>query len=325
MGLVEIQFPTDQAYDSEFSPGWNTGILELDSGAEERVSRWDVPRHRYDLAHSVRTIDNLNTIKTFYVARQGAANGFRFKDWQDFNSSSTNRGTVAFGDQDIGTGTGSLTTFQLRKKYSSGGVDVYRKITKPVSGTVLVGVNGVNQASGWTVNTTTGLVTFTTAPANGLVVTAGFEFDVPVRFEKEADEALRMTYENYEQGNMSIPIVEVLDEEAQADDFPYGGSKLLSPFIENTTITVSEARFWRLNPTVAIKRLILPKATALAGGGPYFVLRNAGAVSTDLYEQASPVTNPETTLSITLVVNDMVECWVGKDTDGTTNKWFFIQ
>ncbi len=57
-----------------------------------------------------------------------------------------------------------------------------RTITKPVAGTVQVYLDGVEQPSGWSVDTTTGLVTFGVPPTLGVEVTAGFEFDVPVRF-----------------------------------------------------------------------------------------------------------------------------------------------
>jgi uncharacterized protein (TIGR02217 family) len=111
-------------------------------------------------------------------------------------------------DQQLGTGTGSLTTFALVKRYVSGAITHIRPITKPVAGTVLIALNGVNQATGWSVNTTTGIVTFTAAPANGVLVTAGFAFDVPVRFDTDV---LTGTFDSplYQSFN-DLPIVEVL-------------------------------------------------------------------------------------------------------------------
>jgi len=81
---------------------------------------------------------------------------------------------------------GTATLYQLTKRYTSGAQSWTRAITKPVAGTVTIALNGTSQASGWSVSTTTGLITFTTAPAAGVAITAGFEFDVPVRFDTDA-------------------------------------------------------------------------------------------------------------------------------------------
>jgi uncharacterized protein (TIGR02217 family) len=121
----------------------------------------------------------------FFEARNGRLYGFRFKDWSDFKSSlpSMARG---FADQPIGTGTGSNRFFQLAKTYTSGAQSWTRAIVKPVAGTVRVALGGVEQLSGWTVDTTTGIVSFTTAPGSGVAVAAGFDFDVPVRFDSDS-------------------------------------------------------------------------------------------------------------------------------------------
>lgn len=323
MGFHEVSFPQDQAYDSEFAAGFNTNIIELDSGLEERVSRWSGPRHQYDLSHTVRSIANLNTIKTFYVARQGAANGFRFKDWTDYSSNADGRTAPTDSDQDIGTGDASKTQFQLVKKYTSGPTTRTRKITKPVSGSVLIAFDGTPQGSGWTVNTATGIVTFGTAPGSGVVVTAGYEFEVPVRFGEEADEALNLTYEAYEQANMSIPVIELIDEAAGPEEFFYGGAYNIA-YTEDITIVVANGRVIRLNPTVATSKVILPNATLQAGGGPYFYLKNEGSIGTDLYEANTDPEAAPADLSKQLAVNDNVVCVIGLDTDGTTKKWYIL-
>ena len=133
----------------------------------------------------------------FFRARKGRACGFRFKDWTDFQ---------AFA-QVIGVGDGTTKTFPLVKHYPSGGEIETRVITKPVTGTVKVYRDGVEATSGWTVNTATGLVTFTTAPASGVQVTADFEFDVPVRFDTDF---LEIDMQAFEAGAIpKIPIVEI--------------------------------------------------------------------------------------------------------------------
>jgi uncharacterized protein (TIGR02217 family) len=107
----------------------------------------------------------------------------------------------------IGTGDGATTTFQLVKRYASGSQTWVRTIAKPVAGTVTVALNGTSQASGWSVSTATGLITFTTAPAVGVAITAGYEFDVPVRFDTDV---LDVTLDLERLGSItSIPLVEL--------------------------------------------------------------------------------------------------------------------
>jgi uncharacterized protein (TIGR02217 family) len=68
----------------------------------------------------------------------------------------------------LGTGDGAQTQFQLVKHYPSGSVIEVRTISKPVAGTVKVYLDGMEQLSGWSVDTTTGLVTSGTAPGLGV-------------------------------------------------------------------------------------------------------------------------------------------------------------
>jgi len=110
-------------------------------------------------------------------------------------------------DQAIGIGDGATTIFQLVKAYTSGAQIWTRSITKPVVGTVTVALDGVSQVAGWVVDTTNGQVTFTTAPASGVIVSAGFEFDVPVRFDTDR---LDVTHDLERLGSItSIPLIEV--------------------------------------------------------------------------------------------------------------------
>ncbi|MFN7177789.1 MAG: DUF2460 domain-containing protein, partial [Thermaurantiacus sp.] len=133
----------------------------------------------------------------FFRARRGRAYGFRFKDWTDYQALA----------QLIGQGDGATKTFQLVKTYASGGEVETRIITKPVPGTVKIYRDGVEAVSGWSVDTATGLVTFTVAPASGVQVTADFEFDVPVRFDSDQ---MDLTIETYQLGSWGqIPVLEI--------------------------------------------------------------------------------------------------------------------
>ena len=132
----------------------------------------------------MRRGDYLAAVVAFFEARNGRLHGFRYKDWADYKSALPSQAITAT-DQQIGTGTGSQQTFQLAKRYTSGAQTWVRTIAKPVAGAVRVALGMVEQMSGWTVDTTTGVVTFTIAPATGVIVRAGFEFDVPVRFDTD--------------------------------------------------------------------------------------------------------------------------------------------
>ncbi len=175
MAFHEVQFPTDIAFGAAGGPAYSTDIVETHGGYEQRNSNWAQARAVYQVAHGVKTEAQLAALIAFFRARKGRAYGFRFKDWADYRVSG----------QRIGTGDGAQTQFQLVKAYSSGGVTEMRSISKPVAGTVAVYVAGVVQNSGVAVNTANGMVTFTSAPANGAAITADFQFDVPVRFDSD--------------------------------------------------------------------------------------------------------------------------------------------
>ncbi len=197
MSFHEVQFPADIAYGATGGPEFATSVVATASGYEQRNINWSVARGRWDVASGLKKQTQLDTLIAFFRARKGRAHGFRFKDWTDYKATA----------QALGTGNGTITTFQLIRTYSSGGNTDVRTITKPVAGTVKVYLAGVLQASGWLVNTTTGVITFSTAPANGVAVSADYEFDVPVRFDTDR---MAVTIEQINLHQWSgIPIVEI--------------------------------------------------------------------------------------------------------------------
>ena len=206
MAFHEIRFPDNISRGARGGPERRTQIVELASGDEERNASWANSRRRYDAAYGIRRADDLAAVVAFFEARNGRLYGFRWKDWGDYKSCLPS-GIPAATDQTFGTGDGNTTTFQLVKHYSSGAQTWTRIITKPVAGTVMVALDGIVQASGWAVNTTTGQITFTTAPAGGVIVSAGFEFDVPVRFDTDQ---LDVIHDIERLGSItSIPLIEV--------------------------------------------------------------------------------------------------------------------
>ena len=206
MAFHEVRFPDNISRGARGGPERRTQIVELASGDEERNASWADSRRRYDVAYGIRRADDLAAVVAFFEARNGRLHGFRYKDWADYKSALPLQAITAT-DQQIGTGTGSLQTFQLAKRYTSGAQTWVRTIAKPVAGTVRVALGMVEQMSGWTVDTTTGVITFTTAPANGVIVRAGFEFDVPVRFDSDM---LDVTLDVERLGSItSIPLLEL--------------------------------------------------------------------------------------------------------------------
>ncbi len=206
MAFHEVRFPDNISRGARGGPERRTQIVELASGAEERNASWANSRRRYDVAYGIRRTDDLAAVVAFFEARNGRLHGFRYRDWADYKSAPPSQAITAT-DQQIGTGTGSLQTFQLSKRYTSGAQTWVRTITKPVAGTIRVALGMVEQMTGWTVDTTTGVVTFTTAPAGGVAVRAGFEFDVPVRFDSDT---LDVTLDFERLGSITaIPLLEI--------------------------------------------------------------------------------------------------------------------
>lgn len=180
----DVRFPDDISFGSRGGPVFSTTVSQSLSGAEQRNINWQEARARYNVAYGVRDAASLQTLLAFFRARKGRAYAFRYKDWTDYRSSDdgTERAPT---DQVIGLGDNATTTFQLVKNYVSGSEQHQRIITKPVLDSVIIALQGSELLGGFSVDTLTGVVTFDTPPANGVAITAGFDFDVPVRFDTD--------------------------------------------------------------------------------------------------------------------------------------------
>lgn len=210
MAFHETRFPLEIAFGSSGGPERRTEIVTLGSGHEERNSPWADSRRRYDAGYGVRSLEDVHTVISFFEARHGRLHGFRWKDKIDHASGGMGAPVTPL-DEVLGTGDGTLATFSLAKAYVSGGVTYTRPISKPVDGTVTVAVAGTEQtlATDFIVDHSTGVVTFLSGhePGSGQSVTAGFEFDVPVRFDTDF---LDVNLTSFEAGDIpSIPLVEI--------------------------------------------------------------------------------------------------------------------
>lgn len=206
MSFIETpRFPDDIAYGSSGGPEFKTFIFEGQSGIEQRHQAWARHRHRYDVSYDIRDKDSMDTVRAFFYNVKGRATGFRFKDWSDYELT----------DENIGTGDGAETVFPITKTYTSGASTYVRRIFKPIASGLVVKVDGVTQTltTDYTVNTTTGVITFTGGgtPGSGLAVTVTCEFDVPVRFDTDQ---LAAAHDGWLQESWgSIPLVEIIIED----------------------------------------------------------------------------------------------------------------
>lgn len=208
MGFHEIRFPANLSFGSVGGPERRTDIVTLANGFEERNTPWEHARRRYDAGVGLRSLDDIEALIAFFEARRGPLFGFRWKDWSDYKSSSPSK-EVTFEDQEIAVGDGETDIFQLTKEYRSGEAAYSRPITKPVRGSVKVGVDGhaLQESLGFDVDLATGLITLAETPDVGARVTAGFEFDVPVRFDTKG---IQTSVASFQAGDApQVPVIEV--------------------------------------------------------------------------------------------------------------------
>lgn len=195
--FIEERLPENITYGSGGGPMFSTAVFGAASGEEQRNSLWEDARRKYDIAYGIRDKADMDLVLSFFMNVRGRAIGFRMKDWADYQ----------LIDEQIGIGNSSRTAFQITKTYSVGAYSTVRQIKKPLDGSVTsVTVNGVPTVA-YTIDYTTGIITFTTAPPTGHAIVINCEFDVPVRFDTDE---LPLVHEAYLQESLSsIPVVEL--------------------------------------------------------------------------------------------------------------------
>lgn len=218
MAFLETpRFPDDIAYGSKGGPTYKTSVIVQASGYEKRNIAWAQARHQYDVSYGIRNQTQLDALLKFFHSVRGRAHSFRFKDFSDFHTgtpaghgpSGTPVTAPTKDDYSIGTGNGSQTQFQLIKLYVTGALTATRDIRKPINGTVLIALDGVLQTEGggndYTIDYSTGIVTFNSPPAGSVDVTWGGQFDVPCRFDTDE---LTTVLDYYLHGSIQVPLVE---------------------------------------------------------------------------------------------------------------------
>jgi len=208
MAFHDIRFPVNLSFGALGGPERRTEIVELANGHEERNTPWAGSRRRYDAGMGLRALDDLEATVAFFEARQGMLHAFRWKDWGDYRSAPASKPVTAF-DELLGLGDGTNRVFQLRKAYRSGEQTIWRDIVKPVSGSVLAAIGRDEMTFGvdYEVDATSGRITFSRPPDAGAEVQAGYEFDVPVRFDTDL---IQISVASFKAGELPrVPVVEV--------------------------------------------------------------------------------------------------------------------
>jgi len=214
--IIDEPFPVDISYGSTSTLQYNTDVVTVSSGVETRNSNWAQNRNSYDAAFGIRDQIYLNQLIEFFHVAMGKKEVFLYKDWIDYSSLGKNAvqgDVISPTNQLLGLGDDVTTDFQLIKRYEYGAY-TDRDISKPVSGTVLIAVDGILKEEGtdYSVDYDTGIITFFTPPlldsgsGSPAILTAGYEFWVPCRFDTDT---LSINLEMYEHGNTDVPLIEV--------------------------------------------------------------------------------------------------------------------
>lgn len=178
--MIDERLSRDIEVGATARPRYMTDVITTDGGYEVRNQRWTYPLFEFEFniepgnRRPNSGDDGLREFIDLFHAAAGRYDTFRFRDWGDYEGSGEN----------IGTGDGTTDEFQLYRIYQRGAITRLRKITRPVADSVTAYVNGVETALS-TVDTDTGIITFSSAPAAGTQITADFEFDLPVRFDSD--------------------------------------------------------------------------------------------------------------------------------------------
>ena len=175
--MSNLVYPTlaGIAFGNTKNPTFLTKTQRSVSGVENRVSMRAYPLWEFELSYeflrTTTTLTELQTLLGFFMSRQGSFDSFLFSDPTD--------NTVTA--QSIGTGTGSLTTFQLARTYG-GFTEPVQNVNSTVAAAKIY-VNGTLQTltTNYTLSAT-GLVTFVTAPANAAAITWTGSYYYRVRF-----------------------------------------------------------------------------------------------------------------------------------------------
>lgn len=154
MAFIEKRFPTCISYGSAGGPGWDTTVVSFKGGEARNQNRQHV-RYRYDAAYGVKTFDDLRKLIAFFNECRGRLHGFRYRDPLDYQAA----------DEPLAP-TGGPTVPLIKTYGDEPGYAYVRRIKKPVAG-ITMKRNGALY-TGFTLDTTTGIVTLTPLSAKAI-------------------------------------------------------------------------------------------------------------------------------------------------------------
>ena len=280
MAFHDVTLPDEFQYGSQAGAGFSTIVQQTASGHEIRVARQAQAVHRLSLRTELRTAQDAKTLKAFALARRGSLHSFRIKDWSDYTSASDGESAVTPLDQVIGSGDGTTTTFQLVKRYEVTGPNPYiRTITLPITNTTEAAIDGIT-ATAFTVSST-GQIMFTSAPANGTVITAGFQFHVPVRFTLDVDRWTRLQADAFNVWSLpSLDVQEVLNEVEYPERWQHGGSKFWGFLTASVRMAFNDGALHVVSSNTPGLSMFLPIPTYAGSGPALFTIIHAGGSET---------------------------------------------
>lgn len=166
-------------------PRFHTEVFEAVDLSELRASFTSYPTYDFILTYEVlreaAAYQELQSLIGFFRQRQGSFDNFLYSDASD------NAATA----QNFGTGNGTTTAFQLIRTYGG-----FIEPVMNLNGNPSIYINGVLKTSGtdYTISST-GLVTFTVAPASGAALTWTGNFYYRCRFLKDENEFDNFMYQ----------------------------------------------------------------------------------------------------------------------------------
>lgn len=265
MAFHNVSLPSDVQYQSVAGAGFSTIIQESASGHEYRVARQAQGRHRFTLRKELQSEAEAKAVKAFALGRRGSLHSFRLKDWSDYTTADDGITAPATTDQVIGIGDGTETTFQLIKLYDESGDAPYpRVLTLPVDGTVVAAINGTPTTS-FTISGD-GQIVFGTAPVLDAVITAGCEFDVPVRFTKAFDEWASMQADAWQTWSFpDMGCIEVLSEVEMPERWASGGGREWGATAQNVLLSFNDGKLHSIAASAAMSAFLPPIARIPSG------------------------------------------------------------
>ena len=195
--FYDIVFPESISMKSSYIIEYNTIINKSKNGNELRISNYDYPLLSYNVINDIKTKKELEDIINFFKLVKGRAYGFKFKDWLDYKVI----------NQNIAVADGEQKDFQLIKTYNINNKLQTRKITKPKQ--VSIFINNQDITTNISINYENGIITFNTPPEKDTIISASFEFYVPVRFDNDK---IEIVMKNEKVGEIKdLKIVELLN------------------------------------------------------------------------------------------------------------------